>query len=260
MRIFTPLLISTIFLVSSMMTPQSALAAKTFKMNPANFPSIFQQIKGDYSHLFNDDELADSLYTFLQNKLNLLQINPECPPPFPRISLSSQGGLDFFWGKERNDKSMVSYFKLANGDSEEYETTSTGITIPIFNYQYTLFTFTGQCGQKQGFVNLIIVERDIFSLQGGNDQPTKTTSINARSYPNPFSDQVTLAYQLAYEQEVFIEIRSLDGRLMLPIIRKGRMSKGYYTEELDLSGLPSGIYFCRLKKDSPYNIRLVKEE
>ena len=155
---------------------------------------------------------------------------------------------------------MISYFKLENGDSQEYETTSTEITIPIFNYQYTLFTFTGQCGQKQGFVNLIIVERDIFSLQGGNDKPGKQIASNALSYPNPFINQVTLGYQLAYEQEVAIEIRSLDGRLMLPVIQKGTMSKGYYTEELDLSELPSGIYFCRLKRDSPYNIRLVKKE
>jgi len=259
MRIFTPLLISIIFLMSSI-APQSALAAKVFKMNPANLPDIFQQIKSDYSFYFNDDQHADSLYTFLQNKLNVLQINPNCPVPFPRITLSPQGGLDFFWDKERNDKSMVSYFRLENGDSEEYETTSTGITIPIYNYQYTLFTFTGQCGQKQGFVNLIIVERDIFSLQGGNDDPTKNISSNALSYPNPFIDQITLAYQLADEQEVAIEIRSLDGRLMLPIIQKGLLNKGYYTEELDLSGLPSGIYICRLKRDSPDSFRLIKKE
>ena len=259
MRLFTSFLICTIFLISSI-TPQSALAAKTFKMNPANFSSVFQQIHNDYSYLFSNDELSDSLYIFLQNKLNVLQINPECPVPFPRITGFPQGGLNFFWDKERNDKSMISYFKLDNGDSEEYKTTGTQIMIPLYNYQYTLFTFTGQCGHKQSFVNLIIVERDIFSFQGGNDKPSKQVSSDARSYPNPFVNQVTLAYQLENEQALSIEIRSLDGRLMLPVIRKGLMKKGYYTEELDLSGLPSGIYFCSLKGDLPYSIRLVKKE
>ena len=268
MRLFTSFLISTIFLVGSL-TPQSALAAKTFKMNPANFSNIFQQIKTDYSYLFNDDEHADSLHTFLLNKLNMLQINPNCPAPFPRITLSTQGGLNFSWDKDRNDKSMISYFRLADGYSEEYETTTTQLTIPLFNYQYTLFTFTSQCGQKQGFVNLIIVERDIFSLQGGNDKQGENNKLSKQvsslspsyqSYPNPFTNQVTLVYQLEHEQELFIELRSIDGRLMLPVIEKGRMMKGRYEEELDLSGFPAGIYFCRIQGDSPHNIRLVKKE
>jgi hypothetical protein len=64
-------------------------------------------------------------------------------------------------------------------------------------------------------------------------------------YPNPARDKAFVEFALQETSLVSIEILSVDGRkqVAMPLIK---MSSGYHTVELDLTGLPSSAYWIRL--------------
>jgi hypothetical protein len=71
------------------------------------------------------------------------------------------------------------------------------------------------------------------------------------NYPNPFNPRTTLAFELASDQQVALNIYSLDGRLVRELI-SGTRSAGRHEvawDGLDRSGraVPSGTYLYRLQ-------------
>ncbi len=61
--------------------------------------------------------------------------------------------------------------------------------------------------------------------------------------PNPFSSQTVLQYDLANDNSLTINIYDVTGRLVQQVMNNANVSKGVHQQTLDLSVLPSGMYF-----------------
>lgn len=78
-------------------------------------------------------------------------------------------------------------------------------------------------------------------------------------FPNPSSTQSQLDFTLAQPENVSIVVRDMTGRNVMEI-QKGELDAGIYSETLDLSTLPKGIYFVSiLAGDKISNSKLAVE-
>ncbi len=70
----------------------------------------------------------------------------------------------------------------------------------------------------------------------------ESLSVNFQIYPNPAVSVVSLQSAVFTQQSSFVEIYDLNGRKLL----ENFIPAGRETVEIDMSGLKSGVYFCRL--------------
>jgi acid phosphatase type 7 len=77
-----------------------------------------------------------------------------------------------------------------------------------------------------------------------------------QNIPNPFHESTVIRFSLARNQNIRIEIKDLDGRLIaVPV--SGYYPKASYTIPLRLDGITAGIYMCTLITESDtYTIKL----
>lgn len=76
----------------------------------------------------------------------------------------------------------------------------------------------------------------------------KTLAVTA-PYPNPAAGSITIPYTLKKDSDVTIEVTDMGGR-SVQALSKGGISAGSYTETLDLSRLPNGLYHVVVRTDS----------
>ncbi len=78
-------------------------------------------------------------------------------------------------------------------------------------------------------------------------------------YPNPVSNEIAyVKYQLNSESNIRMEIYDMQGKLVKSIF-EGFETAGVYNKEIDLSGLNSGMYTCKIVADDQVNvIKLIK--
>lgn len=67
-----------------------------------------------------------------------------------------------------------------------------------------------------------------------------------QNYPNPFNPQTTIAFTLADRAQVLLHIVNALGE-EIATLESGDLSRGTYTRVWNAAGLPSGVYFCRLR-------------
>ena len=63
-------------------------------------------------------------------------------------------------------------------------------------------------------------------------------------FPNPFSEQLTIAGELGASKEVKIELLNIHGKRVY-IAKQNHIFGGNFRHEIDTAALPDGIYFCR---------------
>ena len=67
-----------------------------------------------------------------------------------------------------------------------------------------------------------------------------------QNYPNPFNNQTTISYQLPTNRVVKLEIFNIRSQRVATIVNE-RQEPNTYTYTWNANGLPSGVYFARLK-------------
>ncbi len=84
----------------------------------------------------------------------------------------------------------------------------------------------------------------------------KSTSANApqgfalsQNFPNPFTPMTTIAYQVAENTTVTIDVYNALGA-KVATIANGPHDAGSYQAQLDASGLPSGLYYYTMRAGS----------
>jgi hypothetical protein len=82
--------------------------------------------------------------------------------------------------------------------------------------------------------------------------PDRTTLF--QNFPNPFNPTTTISYQLSAVSDVKLEVVDGLGRSVAEFNR-GIQQSGTYAFRWDASGLPSGIYFCRLQASGSVQVR-----
>ena len=67
-----------------------------------------------------------------------------------------------------------------------------------------------------------------------------------QNYPNPFNPSTIIKYSLTKSSQVNLNVFDVAGRKVKELVNKIQ-SEGEYTSEFDGKGLPSGVYFYKLK-------------
>jgi len=69
---------------------------------------------------------------------------------------------------------------------------------------------------------------------------------DVKCYPNPFSSQLTVDYDLVVNGKAIIQIYNLNGQLVKEVIDNHTNSVGNHSTVLNTDDLPSGLYFCKI--------------
>jgi hypothetical protein len=81
------------------------------------------------------------------------------------------------------------------------------------------------------------------SLAPENETPAMNSL--GQNYPNPFNPRTTIAYTLASEARVTIDVFDVSGRRVATLVDDVK-GAGHHVAEFDASALASGVYFYRL--------------
>jgi hypothetical protein len=85
---------------------------------------------------------------------------------------------------------------------------------------------------------------NLVSADGG-DAPDASGSLLHRNVPNPFNPTTTIAYTIPSDAHVRIAVYNVRGR-EIDVLANGHRAGGTHEIVWNASGLPSGVYFCRL--------------
>ena len=66
------------------------------------------------------------------------------------------------------------------------------------------------------------------------------------AYPNPFNPTTTIGYDLAQAGQVTLAVYNLVGQHVVTLVNE-TMNAGRHSVAFDATGLPSGMYVCRIK-------------
>jgi hypothetical protein len=95
-------------------------------------------------------------------------------------------------------------------------------TIQILSFKYT--SPEGQSGLPEQGVNAIVLEQN---------------------YPNPFSGQTTIRYRINSAGHVVLKVFDFLGKEVATLVNETK-SPGKYETVFNASGLPAGVYYCKL--------------
>lgn len=86
----------------------------------------------------------------------------------------------------------------------------------------------------------------------GNAMPTEFSL--SQNYPNPFNPQTSIQFSIPTASNVKLTVFNTIGQ-EVAILLNEQKNPGSYTLNFDASGLPGGLYFCRLEAGSYVNMK-----
>jgi hypothetical protein len=86
------------------------------------------------------------------------------------------------------------------------------------------------------------------------DVADRTTAVPEKftleqNYPNPFNPSTTVRFTIGSAQVVSLEVYDVLGRSVTSLVNGG-LRAGTYSIRWDASGVPSGVYYCRMRAGS----------
>ncbi len=84
-----------------------------------------------------------------------------------------------------------------------------------------------------------------FGKGSASDGALPTAPMLAAAYPNPFSDETTIGFELPEAQAVTLAVYDMLGR-RVAVLASGEHAAGYHAVRLDGRGLAAGVYLYRL--------------
>jgi hypothetical protein len=92
--------------------------------------------------------------------------------------------------------------------------------------------------------------------QTGINKETLKTGLNINVYPNPFSSNMTVEYELDERSETTVKLYNESG-ILIDIIEHGIKNPGPYSIEYSNNGLNNGVYFVSIELKNPKS-RIIK--
>ena len=92
------------------------------------------------------------------------------------------------------------------------------------------------------FAGFSIEEEQSTAIRPSNGQGKARLNL----YPNPTSESVIFEYDLPETVDAKLELYNLNGQVIKSVVHHERQINGQYKKELDVSGIPEGIYFVSL--------------
>lgn len=132
----------------------------------------------------------------------------------------------------------------------------TDTTVNLFNNAVNQ-SFTVNCSfLPLGIVfdpdNSILKSAVVFNADTPVDSPAGFTLF--QNYPNPFNSGTTISFYLQAPQTVSIEVFKVDGGLA-KLLGPAGYSRGLHKFSFESSGLPSGIYFYKIKTENGSSVK-----
>jgi len=90
--------------------------------------------------------------------------------------------------------------------------------------------------------------KDIVVQSVDNYEPP-SSFILEQNYPNPFNPKTTIQFKISFTTFVELKVHNLVGQEIITLVSQEK-NKGEHRIVWDASGIPSGVYFCRLKAGS----------
>jgi hypothetical protein len=81
-----------------------------------------------------------------------------------------------------------------------------------------------------------------------SNESTPRPFITVSTHPNPFNPATTIRYELGLPGQITLTVYNALGQTMREM-NLGRREKGVHEFRFDASGLPSGVYFCRVETE-----------
>ncbi|NCU37269.1 T9SS type A sorting domain-containing protein, partial [Candidatus Falkowbacteria bacterium] len=75
--------------------------------------------------------------------------------------------------------------------------------------------------------------------------------------PVPATDYLTIGFMLDKPQQVIVEMHSLTGQQVLVPNTAGKLSQGKQSLQIDVRGIPSGVYLLHLKTENGFGVQKV---
>lgn len=172
------------------------------------------------------------------------------------ILLSKPLSLNFSGWKEVKIKIDEENFSIVSKFNDDFSVTEEEAIGIEFEYE------TGKDYKDSKFITGIALISEIQSkdsfTQKENDTNTslndKASYFDAKNYPNPFNPTTTISFTLQESSYVKLTVYDRLGREVKTLVDENR-NAGTHTTEFNASGLPSGIYFYRIKTDSRTEVR-----
>jgi len=181
-----------------------------------------------------------------QQQIVYLNINQEKFPDYVSYYLgfaTSAGNFSKYIAATVANTSIVTFDPIHKG----FIGVSTGETYAVISYK----------GLKDT-IYLVVGENPIDSLTTGiKPIPSIATSDGPKlfCYPNPFSDLLSVNFEVAVSGAASLKIYDLLGRAVISLFQ-GQKEQGQYQTTFDGSLLPEGMYLCELRNE---NMRTIKK-
>ena len=172
------------------------------------------------------------------------------------LLLSKPISLNFSGWKEVKIKIDEENFSIVSKFNDDFTVTEEEAIGIEFEYE------TGKDYKESKFTTGLALISEIQSkdsfVQRENDTNTslndKTSYFDAKNYPNPFNPTTTISFTLQESSYVKLTVYDRLGREVKTLVDENK-NAGTHTTEFNASGLPSGIYFYRIKTDSRTEVR-----
>jgi len=112
-----------------------------------------------------------------------------------------------------------------------------------------IYVFDNNKAIAIGGAGTILVNNDIVVNLNEDKIDRNINFFLSQNYPNPFNPTTSIQYEISSRQFVTISVYDLLGREIATLINEEK-PVGEYAVEFDGTGLPSGIYFYRIKAGS----------
>ncbi len=195
---------------------------------------------------------------FNNNKLNGLGISSAS---YPNISRTTNGGVNWTTSSTGGTgASTLNVLRWVPGTDICFLATSLGIMRTTNNgTSFTSMTTSSITGffdisvqNNGGVINGFAVAGDGSVVKHSSPvaiDPSNTTTPSTfaleQNYPNPFNPSTTIKYSVPVSGNVSIKVYNSIGVEVMTVVNKNHVA-GNYVENVDLSGLSSGIYFYTL--------------
>ena len=184
-------------------------------------------IPGDQGHgmeitwTLSPDDAAISYYNIYRSRF------PDFTDP---LTLESFITLDELIAAEQNSTILIE--SVPRG-----ETAYLDMTVPVSNVEYYYWL---QAISENGASEKVAAGNVITSVEAMPAGQRLHVP-----YPNPFNPTTTIDYYLSQDTSVTLEIYNISGQ-KVAVLKDGIIEPGYHSIVWNASGMPSGIYFCRL--------------
>jgi len=164
-------------------------------------------------------------------------------------SCASPGGVVEVWLDSLDSKSKIAECSISNtGSWDIFNTFTAKILTPVSGNHDVYLKFRGSGSDKLfmlqwiSFISKYNPATSVNDLRIGHIPERPVLDQN---YPNPFNPSTELQFRISSSKFVSFRVLDVLGREIATLVNEYRQP-GTYLVHWDASGLPSGVYFCRL--------------